>query len=225
MNNFQANAISFWAHQFSEHFQFITVFTERYHIRSMESYAKDLQVFKQAWTTVEQDPERLTKMLVTNTRNFKILALKQLQNLGIPCLPDMLVHMLEELDYFTESILYQRYTLEDEIKYWATEHAENLEFVACQLPRLIKEDSGQNVPLRVKKMLAQGGQLAKQFRSNKNNFKKFMQLKMQHLDSVNELLDNVDQLPLNDTTKQDLIEMLHHEKNEAIFALDRIENF
>ena len=208
-------AISFWAHQFAQHFTFIAAFLKRYDIEKFEEYGEELKHFETAWMQVQHNPNSLTDALMNDTLRIKKAIKKQVKHL--PCIPALITHMLEELNYFDESILQHKYTLQDEIEYWSKEHAENLEFVGCELPRLIQEDGKGSIPNFLKQMLEEGAQLANEFKQQ-NNFEEFMLLKQKHLESINKLLHKLPHIPLNKQTMQDVKEMLQHEKHEAMFA-------
>jgi len=157
--------IRFWAKQFYEHFQFIRDLIERNELNQSlsDDQHQELREVQKAWKTVRKNPQipRLGR-LVDVTKEIK----EEMRGVvsGLNCVPDLLNHMMEELEYFERSVLLDSFTQWDEVTWWAREHAENLEYVACQLPVLIQEDDLGEQPRVVDDIVENARELADQFR-------------------------------------------------------------
>ena len=241
---------SFWAHQFSEHFKFIISILKanKDKVEVTPVFMAKLKAAEIRWANISDDPR-----LYKDNDYDKTLALKEeVKDLvsSLPCIPDLLTHMIEELNYFKNSVLSEEYNLQDEVSYWATEHAENLDFVNCELPQLIKEEGSYTWPRFLYRVFEDNKKLSSKFKevayNNQAGFlaglgkvfglgkdanvdpkdlANFMRLKEKHINGIDNLISHIPDLPLSPDTMKDLYEMLNHERNEAIFAFDRINTY
>lgn len=242
--------ISFWAHQFSEHFKFILAIlkAEKEEVSTTPELRTKLRGMQARWALISEDPR-----LYEDEDSERTLELKEeVKELisSLDCIPDLLTHMIEEVDYFKNSVVAEEYTLKDEVAWWATEHAENLDFVNCQLPILIRNEGDDRWPAFLHRALEANKELSQEFKeiayNNRAGFlagigrafglagsseidprdlDNFMRLKEEHIDGINELMIRIPELPLSPCTQKDLFEMLDHERNEAVFAFDRIRSY
>lgn len=240
-------AISFWSARFKEHFEFMKGTLEAAGIKIEPKLKGCLTKMQNRWQDIENDPT-----LYKDTDRARTLKLKEeIKGLlaNSPCDPDLLEHMIEELNYFQKSIIENSYSLKDEIVWWATEHAENVRFVDCKLPKLIEHDNpnGVKIPAFLQKAFADNEKLANDFEAvaqkhqpgyftgitkalgliqdeemTPKDVDDFIKLKEKHLDGINTLISKIPVLPLNKETKETLWAMLNHERDEAQFAYDRI---
>ncbi len=226
--------IKFWAQHFQEHCEFITDLTNRYQVALSPTVKAFLDKVQTSWKNVEKDPSYYDNRLYMTTLVLKEKVKEDVA--AVPCISDLLDHMIEELNYFKESIVDGEFSLWNEIQYWSTEHAENINFVLCELPRLIAEDdSGKPVPAFLKPASKKDKELA-------NAFEKIAKMKKtptdvfefrdstiipmfdKHIKSIEGLKGKVTQLPLKPATRVSFCKMLHHELDEAKFAYKRIKD-
>lgn len=189
------------------------------------------------WSQVYMHPNvPVPHELLAHTRDFKRTVLHLLKSTNLKCYPDLLEHMLEELEYFVKVIVPKRpsWSLARQIVFYSTEHKENLEFGGCIVPQLVLEDNRGDptvdVPEAVQQGLHEGGELAEQFaalsrhiRTRKLNDAQardaFQKLAHKHLGGLEQLIAGVPSLPINRDTKVLLTEMVKHERLEAIEAM------
>ena len=235
----ELHEISFWAHQFSEHCQLMKTLIEKNHVFTDESGT--LNNLEERWNQIHEQPESFDENsdLIGETRSIKGYVEGKFDEEGIECLPDLIAHMIEELDYFENAIVNETYTPLEEMQWWAREHAENLDFANCELPILIKEDGIAPVPQKAEEMKKKNEQLSQKFKdiatkigqqlaNEEENgvpedlYNELFDLKVEHLNGLTEAIDSLPDLPLSDETKQMVHEMLHHESAEADFAFNRL---
>jgi hypothetical protein len=246
MHQINQRDLVFWSTRFSEHCLFLIKLMFRLH-RNDPGLLKGIETLRADWDKVTQNPQLFSDKLIGDTRYIKQRARTLLDN--NKCLPDLVQHMREELNYFTDSVVDQQYSLQDEVVYWASEHSESLGFVACQLPILVKDDNDHQVELssQIQNLLKDSQKLKKEFeelssRSRQGVFPQLtrlfsrqshvltmavsilMRLKSQYIRSIDTLLDFIDQgeLPLKPGTQAMLVDMVNHEKNEAKWSEQRI---
>lgn len=219
-------AIRFWAHQFEEHMDIIRDLSQRAGLR----VGANVYRLRAQWAKIHQDASLLTARVVQESDMAVRDALETAREHGIPCVPDLYAHMLEESEYFQQAILGDRFDLGSEMQWWAREHAENLDFVNCQLPVLIAEDSRRRtVPPAVKEAMAKNQKISAQFKrvlangGGKQGLERLMEAKKEHAAAVESLMSNLDSLPLKAKTRESVRKMLHHEKHEAEFAELRLK--
>lgn len=243
---------AFWAHQFAQHFEFIQGILNG-NKNEVTGVTPELMVrlrgAQNRWNAISEDPH-----IYKESDYEKTLALKEeVKSIvsNLPCIPDLLVHMIEELNYFQNSVRKEEYNLQDEVSYWATEHAENLDFVNCELPELIKAEGNDRWPRFLYKAFEDNKKLSEKFRkiayNNQAGFLAglgkvfgiglsadnvdskeldyFMRLKEKHIAGIDNLIAHIPELPLTPKTMKNLFEMLNHERNEAIFAFERIGTY
>lgn len=228
--------VKFWAERFFEHFQMIKKTAKKNGIELPLEIAKQVNDLENQWRKIQQNPQSIknNRQLLDLSVKMKAGVRQIFVNEEIPCLPDLFHHMMEEVEYFRGAILDNKYSLMDELKWWAHEHAENLDFVNCQLHELIAEDSFVarifGKPSHIEQMLAENAKLSEMFKeldsetSEKKLFSRLSELKVKHLAGVSNLIQNVHQFPLAEDTKKMVYDMLTHESLEADYAFERITN-
>lgn len=237
----QNDEIALWAHQFAEHFGVIRTLLERNNLEIDQWEDQQLDDLQHRWDNIHNQPENLYghESLIKQSRDFKEHIRQKFTKEKIKCLPDLVSHMLTELEYFEKAILNGEYTPSEEMEWWAHEHSENLDFGNCELPVLIKEDSLLSkitgVPRKAEEMKKKSQQLSRQFKSLASQiagtsgavppelYDKLIALKVQHLNGLSDQLNSIGDLPLSEDTKEMLSDMLHHESVEADFAFDRLK--
>ncbi len=209
--------------------------------------------------------------LFEKTLNFKQWARKVFTDSGVACIPALAEHMIGETLYYRDCILGGDASLEDyemnevarafaglgvmpenrqrdewnyarEFAFWATEHAESLEFTNCELPQLA--DIGQVLVSKAgpwAKIMATNEVLAAQFRSiaerveravangasvdtvPQSLYHEMMATKKEHLKGLVEFAAHVDSLPFDDPDDRvNVLELNRHEGEEAMFAFARL---
>jgi hypothetical protein len=252
LNPIQLEGTQFWAHQFSEHFKFIIneLKLNRDKVEAPRALMAQLHQMQARWAEINENPFLFTPETLDKTFELK----EQVKGLvsGLECVPDLLTHMLEEASYYLNSVLEEKYTLQDEIAYWATEHAENIDFVNCQLPVLIRDHGLGPAPKFLAKVAADNAKLSAAFKEiaadNQEGFfagigklfgfgadrsgevdpktlMQFEKLHMKHMNAVQGLIEKLPQIPLPPKLLSDLYEMLTHEAREAMFADARIKQY
>lgn len=241
--------IEFWAQQFAEHFEFIIDVLKAEELGNPKLFLK-LNGMEHRWARIHQDP-----LLFTHADLEKTLELKhEVKDIVAdkPCLPDLLEHMIEEAEYFRDSILDNKYTLKDEISFWANEHAENIDFVGCQLPILIKNDSlgrasrwpsflghafkkDKKLSEKLKELSASNREgflsgIGRLFGYDRNEVSEeemdhVFNLFGEHIAGIESLISHVGDLPLSEDNMYVLDAMLNHELNEALFAIQRLRHY
>lgn len=239
--------IEFWAERFSEHFMFIRDILKSENLGDTKLRTQ-LATMEARWAQISGNPllfkpKDLEKTLELKHEVKHIVSSK-------PCLPDLLEHMIEEANYFKASIVDEKFTLKDEIHFWANEHAENLDFVDCQLPIFIEKEGHGRYPAFLKKAFKQNEELSSKLKGvasdNSEGFfssigklfgydndndrnrvepeelDKVFKLFNTHIDGIKGLIAKVPELPLTQKTAGVLTQMLTHELNEAIFAEHRL---
>ena len=226
--------IKFWAHRFYEHFDLIESIFRRNDLLD-DDITQQLREMQDQWVEVEnsggQDDDLYD--LINQTRVMKDLVEKRVRYEQLPCVPDLLLHMKEELNYFQSAILNQEWTPAEEMKWWAQEHSENLDFNNCQLPIFIEEDSLLSKivghPEEVDQMIYDNANLSALFAGLQTEndeqilYQELMALKVQHIDGLSKAINSVSDLPLSEETKKILYASLQHESQEAEFAFERLE--
>ena len=135
----ESHEISFWAHQFVEHCKLMKTLMERNNVLDDED--QQLNNLEVKWQQIYDQPRVFNHTVIDDTRNIKEYVKNKFNKEKIDCLPDLINHMIEELDYFENAIINEQYTPLEEMQWWAREHSENLDFANCELPILIQEDS------------------------------------------------------------------------------------
>jgi hypothetical protein len=143
--------------------------------------------------------------------------------------------MQEELVYFVEALLNKSWSYADEMAWWACEHSENLDFINCELPRLVKLNKIKVMEIpTIVKMLIENKQLSDKFKGitktithegnvNPQVYHDMISAKISHINGIDKLQASVPKLPLSDEDKLIVEELLQHEKEEAEFAFMRLE--
>lgn len=237
------DGIMFWSHQFAEHMEFLVKALQNEEVTTDPTLMADLARMQRVWTPVSKNaqlfkPEHLIKTYALLEEVEELVS-------GLECVPDLVHHMKEESNYLKNSVLRGRYTLRDEIGFWSREHAENLDFVNCQVPKLIALQGLGPVPGWLKGAAATNTELSARFKElasaneqgvlgdivgtedqvAREDLDAFLELKAAHLVAVDNLLTNVGDLPLTQPTKMDVYKMVRHERREAIYALNRVKTY
>lgn len=146
--------VLFWSDKFYEHFHFIGIFIEKYNeklkngTRSNVQYLlDDVYFYEKLWKqmylhfknhSMGKAMKNLHNFLIPKTfRLYKAIE-NAFRASHIPCIPSLIEHMAEELEYFKNTILSGRGDLLSEISWWTKEHAENVAFISCELPQMAK---------------------------------------------------------------------------------------
>ena len=237
------DSVRFWSQRFADHFDFILVaLTDTFEKKSIpEKLVAAINLYKTQWLNISKKPSLLNCKwkIIQGTLNFKTIMRAIFSENSIPCWPDMMEHMIEEVIYFVKAIVRKEWNFGKELSWWANEHAENLEFVNCQLPILFGQDYGTvNLPSNVQRFLKdvkkENNNLSREFKvlSDKaleyentlpsNLFQEFLILKQKHLRGIDKLI--AAKLPLSKETLDNLDAMLCHERKEAIYAASRLES-
>jgi hypothetical protein len=212
--------IKFWAQRFSEHCDFIQdAFTASFKAKSIPVQVFDIVAnLKKQWEQVKLKPILLNnecKHLLQQTLDIKKTCQDVFKALEIECWPDLFQHMQEEVLYVNDAILYGRWSFEAEAAWWAIEHAENLDFINCQLrghnSRLIS-----NIVSNNKALISAFKEWAKKIEVNEHMtrdlYAELMKLKSKHENGLAKLL----------ACKDGDNKMLTHELEEAKFAANRL---
>ena len=253
--------ILFWANKFYQHFHFIGSFLEKYRKqifeesgRNIDSILKRVDKFERGWSKVFEffQEEEINEENLNGLDDFNEQTMEMYENIQdvfksnkIPCVPSLLEHMMEELQYFQTAILQNDFNLLLEIAWWANEHAENIDFVDCELPRLLKVSWShwQKIP-QIVKMMFENRKLAYEFKNIHRNAKEIlnnqvayskedidllyyniMAAKLKHFNAIRTLESELPHLPLEEDDKRLTYDLLEHEYSEALFAKQRITHF
>lgn len=80
--------------------------------------------------------------LVEESIEVKHTLHRELSEAGVPCWPGALSHMIEEVDYYRDTVLRNRLSDLDKLVYWLNKHdPEEVDLLACVLPNLLAEDA------------------------------------------------------------------------------------
>lgn len=80
--------------------------------------------------------------LVEESIEFKHTLHRELSEAGVPCWPNALSHMIEEVDYYRDTVLRNRLSDLDKLVYWLNKHnPEEVDLLSCVLPHLLAEDA------------------------------------------------------------------------------------
>jgi hypothetical protein len=280
MSNTIIHDTIFWSERFFEHFHFLAIFIEKNWHKLEEHTHSDVRSFLlepvyqlekewyrqvSEWSELEQDENRdrdrdekesKIEYLKLKIIPWSIRVYKEIENAfrasKIACIPDLLEHMIEETQYFYKYILEHDSDLLSEIAWWSKEHAENIDFISCELPRMAKFNllHWGNVP-EIVKMLYDNNKLARHFESLNEEanhllgvveydgqnisdnvewkieglYHAMITAKIKHFDAIKLLLSKLNELPLSNEDRLIVTDLLNHEEKEAIFAYNRIENF
>lgn len=247
MDRATVDGIKFWSHQFAEHMEFMINSLRDESDEAPTDVMRELSDLQGVWERVSKDPSQYRESFLERT--VKIQARVADMVASLECVPDLIHHMQEETDYFDQSVLRHEFRLRDEIVYWSHEHAENLDFVNCQLPKLILMQNLGPAPEWLTEMAKANDELSKQLKElasanetgvldsireafgnessevSQEEYETFMALKTVHLQSLDELLKRVKDLPLAPGTQMDVYNMVRHERHEAIFAINRAKSY
>jgi hypothetical protein len=252
--------ILFWAKKMKQHFHFTSIFIvdnleklEKYltsaKIRiTVDQLMKDTLHFERVWGRIynsldpmEEIEERLPLLIKTYRFNLGMATL--FKKAGIPCAPALFEHMSGEVVYLLESIINESWSYETEMAWWAQEHAENLNFINCELPRLLEfkkllnADGLKKFP-EMAKMFIENKKLANKFMEIKKSIEKreeggqqnitseiyheMMRAKIVHLNGIKSLMKKLKTLPLSEKNRSIVYQILNHEHSEAVFAFARL---
>ena len=226
--------IKFWAHQFYEHFFLIESIFRRNDLLDDEM-TQQLREMQNQWVHVQKSGNEDDNLidLINQTRVMKDLIEQTVRDQELPCLPDLLLHMKEELKYFHDAILNQEMTFSEEMKWWAQEHSDSLDFDNCQLPVFVEEDSlVANIighPEALDKISHENANISALFTELQTEndeeilYQQLMTLKAKHLDALTTAIYSVESLPLEEETKKIVYSNLKHASAEAEFAFQRLE--
>lgn len=233
----------FWADKFQQHFHFgIDLAIKNAdklvaHDIDVDQLVRDALKFQRTWQRIRDVPYTLMERpaIIPRSLSFKKLLESLFKVAGVPCAPALFHHMQEELLYFRDALLENKWSYAKEVAWWAQEHAENLDFVNCELPQLIKfkKINISKIPSMVK-MVFENSQLSNKFKSiasrineagdiDEQLYHDMLSAKISHVRGIDKLLAAMPTLPLDDDDKEVVEEMLNHEKEEAVFAFGRIE--
>lgn len=160
--------IRFWANKFAEHFFYILIFVTQHidkleqdnkqEVSPVKQLVKQSEFLRARWLQLrdvaKQDHKGLSdvndgmgkaeRMIMNNLQLIKDSWLtkekaeKLFKASDIPCAPSLFEHMQEELIYFDQAILHEEWSYAQELAWWCQEHSEGLDFVNCELPRLLE---------------------------------------------------------------------------------------
>ena len=247
--------VGFWIKKLYEHYHFIVYFVAKYYEQIREhtgDYIDELLVKvergKQSWGKMLEngDNEDLTTIETHLQKNLEIY--RELRNLfdhaKVPCISDLIGHMTEELEYFQNVILTGELNLLEEMNMWSREHAENIDFLHCELPVLtnIRRINLEQIP-EIVKMLYETKKVSAGFKDVNSQvlallidedfhhydervltlYYELMALKIKHLKSLEVLLGDISTLPIDEENQYLLRDLLKHEYEEAMFAKYRIQ--
>lgn len=237
MDDPRSQAIIFWETRFKEHYEILEWFLLKNQDAIIDSGIMNVEEFDEVLNNM-MDDEPLWKYPDT----YYDIVLDIFTESNVPdakCIVPLIHHMKEEVEYFEDAILDHKMSYDDQLRWWAREHAENLEFVKCQLPRLFKFDIKMfaAIPLIFKVMFGTDG-LIKQFKALSEATwspgaieeedlvrLKMRQAKIQHIEAIDDLLQNLNKLPITKENAQLLKFMLGHERKEAMFAFKQLDLF
>jgi hypothetical protein len=123
----------------------------------------------------------------------------------------------------------------EEMHWWCEEHSENIDFTLCELPLLVTETADHKVdlPLQMKTRLDQMSQTFQQLANRLHELKTqqvplqiyadLIDLKVDHLNQLTSLMNNINRLYLSKENRTLFHDMLHHESAEADFAFNRLK--
>jgi hypothetical protein len=228
----QSKSIQLWANQFQEHLGIAHSALNSTGVLLPSDQLTKLNTLKKKWTDISKKPSlfKKNKNIIEETLTLKKDIRDLFETGDIDCFPNLLDHMIEELDYFREAIIEDSLSHLDEMHWWAKEHSENLDFVNCRLPELIVQDQMGTVA-EINNIILQNNNLSEQFKNLLSEtdemtlYRELMYLKVQHLNGISELIWKVEQLPLSAASKNELYVALHHESVEATYAFERLESF
>src|SRR5438445_650299 len=100
-------AISIWGHQIEEHLQIARQILKENKIAMTPEESNNMQTLENQWGKISKDPALLLKNndIIGKTRNIKQEVKDELSAKGISCEPDLLGHMIGELDYVENAII------------------------------------------------------------------------------------------------------------------------
>lgn len=212
-------------------------------------------LFERKWERISQSREPSEEIaerpgLIKKSFRFKKHMETIFKNAGIPCAPALFHHMQEELIYFEQAILRGQWSYAQEMAWWAQEHAENLDFVICELPRLIvfKKINLMEIPSMVK-MFVDNKKLSNKFKAIEKKIKELnaalpsdteggedkevvtsqlyhemMSAKISHLHGIGSLMEKIDKLPISEEDKFVVAQLLEHEREDAQFSFHRLRH-
>lgn len=260
-NSSKENVLKFWSNIFAQHFYFMhKIITSNNVSFSLADGLINLDTLvdmAKRWIEMADtaDTANITKLqkLIQDTFYVKTEVKKFFSHLAIhnkkfSCFVNLLTHMLEELEYFHDCLVKQKWSYFRELEWWATEHAENLEFVNCQLPKLlqlhkINLDAIAMTPTIIK-LVVRNNKLIKKFKTiagaaantvstvsagaSAREYEKYLindmiATKIEHVNAIKNLISLLPKLPLENADRVLVKEMLEHELNEAEWAFHRIE--
>lgn len=151
------NAHGFWAKQFVQHVDFIFEFADYYDIPLPHRISSALDRVRGMWQQIRETRESPGLSLCNKTLLLKQQVLQRVKSPSVKrrikgsihCLPDLLKHMIGEVQYYTKNFVLplpktksgklSPARVQANLRYWAREHAENLKFADCQILAFWKE--------------------------------------------------------------------------------------
>lgn len=253
--------LQFWGERFIEHTNFIKSDLLK-HFRSssvLKNLVKKLDTLEKDWSDILKCNAQTTNTSINTLDNIsdksaeiEIFELSKLAQLiaetiyvksefktiflefKIPCAPALLEHMQEEVEYFRDCLLLQKWSFAAEMGWWANEHKENILFIDCQFPHSLRQKSGKKKSLeKLERILSDNTKLSNTFDSIQSRLMKsecvtyeilqeMAAVKAKHLKMLDALIVLTDKLPFSKEEKGETVAMLTHERKEAIFANKRI---
>jgi hypothetical protein len=247
----------FWAKKFRQHFHYIGIFIvdnaeklEKYLLdtdkkETIDDLLRTTLRFEKTWNRIYTSSNPMDEMhelysLLNKTYTFKKKMEHLFSSAKIPCAPALMRHMMEEVEYVSDVVINESWSYVKEMAWWAQEHAENLGFVNCELPRLMefKKIKSPKDLLLMGKIYIANKKLIKKFSEIKKTidtllssdkveindelYHKMMKTKVEHIKGIKSLIKELKNLPLGDEKKSIVKQMLIHEAEEAKFSFYRL---
>ncbi|MHB1954858.1 MAG: hypothetical protein ACYCOU_14050 [Sulfobacillus sp.] len=220
------NITAFWAEIFSEHMDFLRgALKDDGQLDPLVSQA--LSRFKRRWHNIAEDPKKSDSVpaLLQETGKLQSAILGIFHAFGDRCGQDLVIHMLEEAHYFEGLFNEVPTSADEEARWWCREHAENLQFLVCQLPSLIARSRG-NAKLG-EELLQRAELLSGQFSSQGNVaediVKRTFELNEKHRVLLQDVIADLGYLVPQSKMQSAVKQMLEHELKEGDFARQRLK--
>lgn len=234
--------IKFWSKRFSEHCALMLTLLKDNQIRIEPELNQSLKKLEKEWNDISSNPKLKFvddyPSILDDTLKVKNQVHDKFNKANIECRPDLITHMIEELQYFEKPSL----KLLDAIIWWCQEHSENLTFTNCQLKVMIAQDSDSDVlPPTIQKMINQNEVLIKEFKdigsaansyfsmkSTDQLYNELIPVKIKHLDGITNALNDLSGGKFNQfigpKNRKLLATMWPHESQEADYAFHELNS-
>jgi hypothetical protein len=213
--------IVFWAARFVEHLDEIGPWVlQRYGIELSAAGKRRLQSMVKGWRSAAESTGRLTIIdeFFDDTIFFKRVAQDKLRRKGVPCFPDLLEHMMEEVQY-AKNIQSGTMSREQERLYWLEQHQpEVLSFTACVVPQLLQEE-GVEVSAALRALLAEGEAVKRHLLAEGADLALVLQKQQRTTEQIKRHLQAAQVLP---DTRDMLNYLIEHEDRELAFTVHRL---